>query len=170
LAIYVDLGFMSSMTERFAIFEKVPPADLFGDPIWRLPAYRIALFLSDLLPNDTSLLWRTACPRHVVDQLSRAVDSIRSNISEGYSKYSGRERARYYETALCSAREARDWYRRAIPWLGQDEAYERAALLTRVIKILLVAIPQERSGANEYRLRRKFRDGKSGSEGGTPAT
>ena len=132
---------MSSLAERFATFEKEPPSDLFGDPIWRLPAYRIALFLSDLLPGDTSALWKTVCPRHVIDQLSRAVDSVRSNISEGYSKYSGRERARYYESALCSAREARDWYRRVIPWLGQDAALERGALLTRVIKILLVAIP-----------------------------
>ena len=161
---------MSSLEERFATFEKVPPSELFGDPIWRLPAYRIALFLSDLLPDDTSLLWKTACQRHVIDQLSRAVDSIRSNISEGYSKYSGRERARYYDSALCSAREARDWYRRVIPWLGQDAALERGALLTRVIKILLVAIPQERSGVNEYRLRRKFKDTKSGGEeeGPTP--
>jgi four helix bundle protein len=151
---------MSPLAERFAAFEEVPPPDLFGDPIWRLPAYRIALFLSDLLPGDTSMLWRTRCPPYIVDQLPKAVDSIRANISEGYSKFSGRERARYYETALCSAREARDWYRRAIPWLGKAEAYERGALVTRVIKILLVAVPQERSGANEYRIRRKFRDGK----------
>ena len=159
---------MSSLAERFAAFEKVPPPDLFGDPIWRLPAYRIALFLSDLLPSDTSLLYKTACQRHVIDQLARSVDSVRSNITEGYSKYSGRERARYYESALCSAREARDWYRRVIPWLGQDAAMERGALLTRVIKILLVAIPQERSGANEYRLRRRFKDRKL--EGDGPGT
>jgi four helix bundle protein len=137
---------------------------LFGDPIWRLPAYRIALFLTDLLPRDSAILWKTPCPRHVIDQLTRAVDSVRSNISEGYSKYSGRERARYYESALCSAREGRDWYRRTIPWFGEREAYERAVLLTRVIKILLVAVPQERSGANEYRLRRGFKDRKRESD------
>ena len=148
---------MPSLRDRLLAFEERPPADLFGDPIWRLPAYRISLFLADVALADTTLLQKQRCPARIVDQLSRAVDSISINITEGYSKYSGRERARYYETALGSARESRDWYRRAIPWLGEQESLERAALLTRVIKILLVAVPQERNGATERRLRRDKR-------------
>lgn len=146
---------METLQERFAAFEKMPPADLFGDPIWRLPAYRISLFLSEVSQADTDALLKTPCPQHVTDQLLRSVDSVRANIAEGYSRLSGRERARYFEMALGSAREARDWYRRTIPWLGENSALERASLLTRVIKILLVAVPQERNGATEFRLRRK---------------
>ena len=151
---------MESLQERFEAFERTPPPDLFGDPIWRLPAYRIALFLSDVSQRDAHTLAKTTCSPHVVDQLVRSVDSIRANISEGYSRLSGRERARYFEIALGSAREARDWYRRAIPWLGELDSFERAALLTRIIKILLVAVPQERNGATEFRLQsgRKRKD------------
>jgi four helix bundle protein len=99
------------------------------------------------------LLLRTGAPRQSIDQLERSVSSIKATISEGYSKFSGKERARYYETALCSAREAREWYRDLGLWLGTSDAEERGMLLTRVIKILTVAIPEEREGASETRIR-----------------
>ncbi len=38
------------------------------------------------------------------------VGSIRANIAEGYSRGTGKDRARFYEYALGSARESRDWY------------------------------------------------------------
>jgi hypothetical protein len=66
---------MQSLQERFEAFEQMPPADLFGDPIWRLPAYRIALFLSDIGQADWDFLRKTSCPAHIVDQLLRSVDS-----------------------------------------------------------------------------------------------
>lgn len=144
---------MSLLADRFAEWEREPPADLFGDPMWRLPAFRIALFLSDIVRDDVKTLLRTRAPRRSIDQLEECVPSIKANISEGYSKFSGKERARFYEMALCSAREAREWYRDLGSWLGRSTAEERGMLLTRVIKILTVAIPQEREGASETRIR-----------------
>ena len=43
----------------------------------------------------------------VADQLFRAVGSVHANISEGYSRQSGKDQARFYEYALGSDREAR---------------------------------------------------------------
>jgi four helix bundle protein len=148
---------MKTFAERFAEFEKAPPPDLFGDPIWRLPAYRIALFFSHIISEDVSQLLDAHCPGHIVGQLERSIDSVGVNISEGYSRFSGRERARYYEIALGSARESRDWYRRSASWLGNAAALERGLLLTRAIKVLMVAIPQERAGSSEDRIRRTIR-------------
>jgi four helix bundle protein len=145
---------MSTLHEQFAAFERSTPPELFGDPIWRLPAYRIATFLSEVARLDSTALMRSQCPAHIPSQLQRAVDSIGVNITEGYSRFSGKERARYYEMALGSTREARDWYRRAVPWLGESEALERAYLLTRAIKILVYAIPKEREGSSEDRIRK----------------
>lgn len=153
---------MTSLADQFAHFEKTPPPDLFGDPIWRLPAYRIALFLSDVARLDVSKMLRASAPAHIAGQLERAIDSIGANIAEGYSRYSGRERARFYEIALGSAREAREWYRRSTNWLGAEVTLERAQLLNRVIRILLVAVPQERQGSSEDRIRRRLKN--------TPAT
>jgi four helix bundle protein len=140
--------------------------------MWRLPAFRIALFLAGIARRDVKLLLRTGAPRHTIDQLERSVSSIKANISEGYSKFSGKERARYYETALCSAREAREWYRDVGSWLGRSAAEERGMLLTRVIKILTVAIPEEREGASETRIRlaRKNRTDPAPSPSPSPST
>ena len=145
---------MSTLSDEFRRFEASPPPELFGDPIWRLPAYRIAEFLGEVVQRDIPILFRAGCSGFRVSQLERAVDSISANISEGYSRYSGRERARFYEIALGSAREARSWYRRAARFLPDEAALERALLLTRAVKILKVAIPQERSGSSERRIRK----------------
>ena len=145
---------MTTFDDEFREFEANPPAELFGDPIWRLPAFRIAEFLGDVVQRDIPLMFRVGCSAYRANQLERSVDSIGANISEGYSRFSGRERARFYELALGSAREARSWYRRVARFLPAGAALERAYLLTRVIKILKVAIPQERSGSSERRIRR----------------
>jgi four helix bundle protein len=140
--------------------------------MWRLPAFRIALFLAGIARRDVKLLLRTGAPRYTIDQLERSASSIKANISEGYSKFSGKERARYYETALCSAREAREWYRDVGSWLDRGAAEERGMLLTRVIKILTVAIPEEREGASETRIRlaRKNRTDPAPSPSPSPST
>ena len=148
---------MSALRDQFAEFERSTPPELFGDPIWRLPAYRIARFLSEVSRLDGIALVKRRCPTHIPSQLQRAIDSIGVNINEGYSRFSGKERARYYEIALGSAREARDWYRRVVPYLGEAQALERAYLLTRAIKILVYAIPKEREGSSEDRMRRSNR-------------
>ena len=140
------LGSVSTLADKLREFEASPPPDLLGDPIWRLPAYRIAQFLGGVVEQDIPILIRARCSGHTINQLERSVGSIGANITEGYSRSSGRERARFYEIALGSAREARDWYRRAAPRLPEGAAMERAFLLVRIIKILRVAIPRERNG------------------------
>ena len=137
---------MPSLAEELAAFEAHPPPELVGDPIWRLPAYRLASFLAEVVHADCTVLRRF--PRHLehASQLEAAIEAIPANITEGYGKLSGKDRARFYEIALSSAREARDWYRRVRRVLGQQETLARAMLLTRVIRILTKAIPEERAG------------------------
>ena len=159
---------MNDLETQFREWEKDTPADLFGDPIWRMTAYRIALFLSEVVAEDAATLRRRFTSHDLVSQLERSVGSIKANISEGYGYVSGKKRALYYETALSSAREARDWYRDTRVALGDVAATERGALLTRVMKILTVAIPQERAGASERRIEaaRKRRESASRKEAG----
>src|SRR5260370_5514246 len=80
----------------------------------------------------------------VADQLNRALGSISANVAEGYSRGTGRERAHFYEYALGSAREARDWYFKGRHLLGHTVVHHRLALLTDVIRLLLTIIPRER--------------------------
>ena len=121
------------------------PAELRDDPIWKTPAYRFALFLSDVAFADLERLRADRRSRVVADQLQRAVGSISANLSEGYSRTTGPERARFYEYALGSAREARDWYYKVRVVLGPGIVAERLALLTRILRILTAVVPRERA-------------------------
>jgi len=141
---------MDSVELDFASWESTPPPELSGDTIWRLPAYRLSRYLALVVRADASMIRRRS--PNLADQLERAVDSIGINISEGYGRLHGRERARFYEFALGSAREAREWYARADSHLAKGVAVGRAQLLTRAIRILTVAIPQERAGSSERRI------------------
>jgi four helix bundle protein len=139
------------MELEFAHWEATPPPELFGDAIWRLPAFRISRFLAHQVRSDVATISQ-ASPQ-IAEQLQRSIDSIGINISEGYGRLHGRERARFYEFALGSAREAREWYARVATVLPAGIALGRARLLTRAIRILTAAIPQERAGSSERRIR-----------------
>jgi four helix bundle protein len=85
--------------------------------------------------------------------LYRALGSINANlpalepqaqVAEGYSRGSGKDRARFYEYALGSARESRDWYYTGRHVLTEAIVQHRLELLTRIVQLLLVAIPQQR--------------------------
>jgi hypothetical protein len=70
--------------------------------------------------------------------------SISANLAEGYSRGTGKDRARFYEYALGSARESRDWYFKGRHILGEVVVRHRLQLLAEVIRLLLTMIPQQR--------------------------
>jgi four helix bundle protein len=80
----------------------------------------------------------------LLGQLYRASGSISANAAEGYSRGTGRDRARFYEYALGSARESRDWCYKGRHILGEAITGHRLQLLTEIIRILLTMIPQQR--------------------------
>lgn len=121
------------------------PAALKGDPLWRMSVYRLALFAADVGWADVSQLVQDRRTVSLADQLNRALGSISANLAEGYSRGTGKDRARFYEYALGSARESRDWYFKSRHVLGDGVASHRIALLTEVIRLLLVIVPRERT-------------------------
>jgi four helix bundle protein len=139
------------------------PLVMRNDPIWRLPAYRYALFLGDLVQGDVHKLRRDVRTRRLVDQLIDAVESISANIAEGYSRTTGPERARFFEYAHSSAREARDWLFKVRHALDPEVATARILLVTRVMKILAAIIPRERADP-ESRARRWERQWRESAE------
>ena len=120
------------------------PADIAGDPLWRMEAYRLALFISDIAWPDTCKLMQNHSTLGLSDQLCRATGSISANIAEGYSRQSGKDQARFYEYALGSARESRTWYYQGRYVLAEGVALHRIKLLTSIIRLLMTMIPAER--------------------------
>ena len=120
------------------------PAELTGDPLWRNEAYRLAVFAGDIAWADVTRLAQDERTRSLADQLFRAIGSVGANIAEGYSRGSGKDEARLLEYALGSAREARHWYYQSRQVLTGVVVAHRLALLTQIIRLLLVMIPAER--------------------------
>jgi four helix bundle protein len=128
----------------FERWEKTVPAAITGDPLWRVEAYRLALFVADIGWHDVTKLMSDRRTFGLSDQLYRALGSIGSNIGEGYSRGTGKDRARFYEYALGSTRESRDWYYKGRHVLGEPVLAHRLNLLTQIARLLLVMIPDQR--------------------------
>jgi len=124
---------------------KSVPGEITGDPLWTVEAYRLAVFVGDLGWHDVTKLMRDKRTLELSDQLYRALGSIGANISEGYSRGGGRDRVRFYEYALGSARESRGWYYQGRHVLGETVVEHRIRLLTQIIRLLLTMVPDQRA-------------------------
>ena len=131
-----------------AEWESNVPEVITADVLWTVTAYRLSLFVADIGWADTGKLARDARTRSLADQLYRSLGSISANIAEGYSKSGAKDRARFYEYALGSARESRDWYYKARHILGDEVTNHRLAELTSVIRLLITMIPRQRAAPN----------------------
>ena len=125
-------------------WEKNVPQVMKGDSLWKMAAYRWATLLGDLSWHDVTNLLQDRRTLSLSDQLYRAVGSIGANLAEGYSRGTGKDRARFYEYSLGSARESRDWYFKARHILGGTISEHRMNLLTEIIRLLLTMVPQQR--------------------------
>jgi len=126
------------------------PDEFKKDAVWSLKVYRIALFMADLSWIDIEPILDQKL-FSLSDQLYRSVGSISANITEGYSRHSHKEQARFYEIALGSAREAKDWYFKSRHILGSKISLHRIKILTTIVKLLLTMINERRTShrANE---------------------
>lgn len=124
----------------FEDWERLVPQTLREDPLWRMRVYRLALYTADIGWGDVSKLSADRRTYSLADQLYRSVGSISANIAEGYSRASSRDQARFYEYALGSARESRDWYYKARHVLGESVVDERMKNMSEVSRQLLSMI------------------------------
>jgi four helix bundle protein len=129
---------------NYTEWERGVPADIKGDGLWKMEVYRLALFMSDLSWIDVTRLVQDRRTVKLSDQLYSAVGSIGANVAEGHGRSSGKDRVRFYEYALGSGREGRDWYDKGRHVLGDAVAAHRMHLLTQIVRLLLTMIPDQR--------------------------
>jgi len=123
------------------------PAEITNDPIWKLEVYRLALFADDIGWEDILKLSKEKLMFSVADQLHRSLGSISANLTEGYSRSKGLDRARFIEISLGSARESRDWYYKSRHVLPAEVVKHRMGLATRIISMLVPMITHQRKNA-----------------------
>src|SRR6476469_4335119 len=114
------------------------------DPITRMRVYQLATALIPDAYEDAKLLLADPITAEIAGQLYAAVSSIEGHTGEGYSRSSGKDRARIFEYALGSVRESMTWYRSGKPVLGQPVADDRLARLEEMRRLFLAIIPRER--------------------------
>ncbi len=129
----------------YEAWELSVPDHIRQDPLWGLRVYRAAMYAAHLGRRDSAWLARKSGFEDLAQQLRRATSSIPANMAEGYSRHGRRDRNRFYEYALGSARESRDWYYQARDTLGPDATHARIALHTSIARILTVLIRRHRS-------------------------
>ena len=130
----------------FESWKEQVPKDIREDPLWEVEVYRLSLFASDVCWQDAGTLREKRRTRSLADQLYRSVGSISANVAEGFSRGTGKDRARFYEYALGSARESRDWYFKGRVVLGESVVDHRLDFMTQIIRLLLVMVPDQRGG------------------------
>ena len=123
------------------------PDSLRADSLWKMTAYRVSLFLADIGWEDVTRLTKDRRTVSIADQLYRALCGISPNLAEGYSRGTGKDRARFYEYSLGSVRESRDWYFKSRHVLGQEVVNHRLDLLAHLARLLLTMVPQQRAGS-----------------------
>lgn len=123
------------------------PSEIVNDPIWKLEVYRLALFAGDIGIKDALFLSKKPLMLSIADQLHRSLDSISANLTEGYSRSKGLDRARFIEISLGSARESRDWYYKSRHVLPDEVIKHRIRLITKIISMLTPMIAHQRKNA-----------------------
>ena len=129
---------------KFEEWQAAVPGAIRQDPLWKVKAYRLAPFLADLAWADATKLLGDRRTAAIADQLYRATGNISSNIAEGYSKGTGRDRARFCEYSLGSTREARDWYYKGRHVLGDAVTEHRIGLSSDIIRLTITMISDDR--------------------------
>jgi four helix bundle protein len=140
-----------TLDEELAGWEAELPVEITSDPVWTCAAYRLATFVCDRSWDDIERLRASPRTLDVADQLDRSLRGIGATYTEAYSRRSCRDRCRYYEYSLGSAREARDWAFKARRILGDVRYREMLVLLSRIIRLVTATLVNERKTGERRR-------------------
>jgi four helix bundle protein len=120
------------------------PAELRQDSLWKMDAYRLALYLYNLAWEDCGRLTKDRRGRAIADQLIRSAGSICANVEEGYGRGFGKQYAQFLRYSLGSARETRGWYYRGRKLLSPEVVQQRHDLLSKIVGLVVIALNQQK--------------------------
>jgi len=111
-----------------------------SDVLWKLDAYRAALFLLHVSRSDCKALRAARPDEKVASQLMNAAASISASLAEGYSRATRADRLRFLGYALGSTRECIPWFEAARGVLPDSVIDARLVLVMRLRALLLGVI------------------------------
>lgn len=125
------------------------PKEIKADALWKMEAYRLALYLYDLAWEDCEKLLKDPRGREVTKQLIRSAGSIAANIEEGFGRGFGKEYAYFLRVSLGSTRETRGWYYRSRRLLPPAAIEHRINLLSQITALLVTAAHQQKRRSHQ---------------------
>jgi four helix bundle protein len=127
-------------------WERTCPEAITSDVLWKLDAYRAALFLQHSSRSDCRAIRAARRAEFVEEQLRSAAGSVGAHIGEGYSHSTRADRLKFLGYALGSVRECVIWYQTARDILPDAVIEKRLMLVMRNRTLLLGLIRSIREG------------------------
>lgn len=136
---------------KYEDWETEVPENLKRERLWEFKVYPQALFLYDLMWQDSQRLLKDVRGRAITEQLVRSAGSICANIEEGFGRGFGAEYAYFPRVSLGSARETRGWYYRARQLLSPPVLDHRMNLLDEITGVLVKAAAYQKNQTRKKR-------------------
>jgi four helix bundle protein len=130
---------------NFEEWQRTVPEAIRSEKFWSLIAYQKALYLYDLLWQDTGTWLRDARGQILSKQIIGSADSVCSNIEEGYGRGYGRQFIPFYGYSLGSARETKGHLYRAKAFYPPEILCKRLHLASEVIALVLTEINRQKN-------------------------
>jgi four helix bundle protein len=132
-------------------WERSCPEAITTHSLWKLDAYRAALYLLDVSRRDIRAMHHVAGPG-LRNQLLTSTGSVSANLAEGYSRSTRADRLRFYDYSLGSVRESVTWYYAVADCATLATFGDRLLLVARVRSLVLGLIRSTRLRASRKRF------------------
>ena len=136
----------SMMDERelnFVEWQKTVPDTVRSEKFWSL-AYQKALYLYDLLWQDTEIWLKDDRGQILSKQIIGSADAVCSNIEEGYGRGYGKQVLQFYGYSLGSARGTKGRLYRAKAFYPPEILSRRLSLASEVVALVLTEINRQK--------------------------
>jgi four helix bundle protein len=130
---------------NFEEWQKTVPNTIRAEKFWSLIAYQKALYLYDLLWQDTEIWLKDDRGQILSKQIIGSADSVCSNIEEGYGRGYGKQFLQFYGYSLGSARETKGRLYRAKAFYPQETLQKRLTLASEIVALVLTEINRQKS-------------------------